>query len=153
MYNFLLALHLLAAIVWIGGMVFCYFFLAPASETLGDSQRLTLWRNVFKRFFSWVWVSVVMLLGTGFVMIALLGGFTNLGVHIYTMMTLGILMMAIFKFVYVAPYKHLCRGVDEQKWEVAAFALGTIRKLVAINLILAALVVLSVTIIKDFTWI
>ena len=36
----------------------------------------------------------------------------------------GILMMVIFKFIYVAPFKHLCRGVDEEKWEVAEFALG-----------------------------
>jgi uncharacterized membrane protein len=54
-------------------------------------------------------------------------------------------MMAIFKFIYSAPFRHLCRGVEEEKWEVADFALGTIRQLVAVNLVLGLITVLAAT--------
>ncbi len=136
MIALLLVLHLLASVIWVGGMFFAYALLRPALGVLGSEQRLTIWSSTLKKFFPWVWLCIVVLLATGFVMISLMGGFDAIGGHIYIMMGLGIVMMAIFKFVYVAPYKHLCRGVEEQQWEVAAFALGTIRKLVATNLIL-----------------
>ena len=55
---------------------------------------------------------------------------------------MGVIMTALFKFTFVAPFKHLVRGVDEGKPEVASYALGTIRKLMMTKLILgvAALV-------------
>jgi len=141
-----LTVHVLASVVWVGGMFFAYVLVRPAlgaidQGTLNSEQRLVIWVSVFKRFFPWVWLCIVMLLASGFLMISLMGGFASIGNHVYIMMGLGVLMMAIFKFIYVAPFKHLCRGVEEQKWELAAYALGTIRKLVATNLILGFLTI------------
>ena len=129
-------LHILAATIWIGGMFFAYVLLRPALGTIDPNQRLTIWANTLKKFFPWVWLCIVTLLATGFLLISLMGGFSNAGIRVYTMMTLAVIMMAIFKFVYVAPFKHLCRAVEQQQWEVASFALGTIRTLVATNLVL-----------------
>jgi len=45
------ALHLLAAIVWVGGMFFAHLVLRPAAMELEPAQRLALWLRVFDRFF------------------------------------------------------------------------------------------------------
>lgn len=142
MISLLLVLHVLAAVIWIGGMFFAYALLRPALGSVDKEQRLTIWSLTLKKFFPWVWLCIVVLLASGFIMISLMGGFTVIGARVYMMMGLGIVMMAIFKFVYVAPFKHLCRGVEEQQWEVAAFALGTIRKLVATNLVIGISVII-----------
>lgn len=48
-------IHLLAAIVWVGGMFFAYMVLRPAAvEVLEPPARLRLWNVVFRRFFPWV---------------------------------------------------------------------------------------------------
>ena len=46
-----LLLHLLAAVVWVGGMFFAYVALRPAAAQLEPPARLTLWVGVFKIFF------------------------------------------------------------------------------------------------------
>ncbi len=69
-------------------------------------------------------------------MIALLGGFGAVGPHIHLMLGLGIVMMLIFAHVYVSPYGRLTRFVEQKDWKAAGAALGQIRKLVALNLVL-----------------
>ena len=54
-----LALHLLAALIWVGGMFFAYLILRPSLLGWEQRQALRLWRQVFERFFRWVWVAVV----------------------------------------------------------------------------------------------
>ena len=47
-----LAIHLLLALLWVGGMFFAYLVLRPVAATeLEPPQRLPLWRGVFSRFF------------------------------------------------------------------------------------------------------
>ncbi len=142
MISIALTLHVLAAVVWVGGMFFAYLILRPALGTIDTDSRLNIWVSTLKRFFPWVWVCIITLLATGFLMISLLGGFSAIGWHVYIMMATGIFMMVIFKFIYAAPFKHLCRGVEEQKPEVAGYALGTIRQLVAVNLVLGLVTIL-----------
>ena len=52
-----ITLHLLAAVIWVGGMFFAYMALRPATGSLEPSIRLTLWSQTLKRFFPWVWIS------------------------------------------------------------------------------------------------
>lgn len=150
MLSFSLTLHILAAVIWVGGLFFSYVLLRPAlatidAETMSNPQRLLLWSRVLKKFFPWVWMCIVILLASGFLMISLMGGFSEVGNHVYIMIFLGIVMMGIFKFIYVAPFKHLCRGIEEENWEVAAYAMGTIRQLVMVNLVLGFLTIVIAT--------
>lgn len=144
------ALHILSAVVWIGGMFFAYMFLRPVLGGREPAERLQIWSSVFARFFPWVFISIGVLFITGFYMIYRLGGFGAVGMYVYAMLGIAIVMTGIFKFVYVAPYAHLKRGVQEQNFKVAAFALGTIRKLVLTNLILGVAVIVVATTLK--TW-
>ena len=67
----LVALHVLAAVVWVGGMFFAYMVLRPSAGPLQSDTRLKLWHRVFQRFFPWVWASIILLLVSGYGMIFL----------------------------------------------------------------------------------
>jgi len=50
-------LHVLGAVIWVGGMFFAYMALRPAAASLLEpAQRLPLWQETFRRFFFWVWL-------------------------------------------------------------------------------------------------
>ena len=72
----LIALHLLAAVVWVGGMFFAYMALRPVAATLLEPpQRLPLWTQTFMRFFPWVWLAILLLTATGYTIVfAVFGG-------------------------------------------------------------------------------
>ena len=73
-------LHVIAVVIWVGGMFFAYMFLRPAAAAqLEPPARLTLWAGVFSNFFPWVWSCIVVILATGFWMIfAVFGGMGTL---------------------------------------------------------------------------
>lgn len=135
-------IHLLAALIWVGGMFFAYVVLRPAAvETLEPPQRLRLWDSVFRRFFGWVWGAVGALLVTGFYLIYLYGGIAHVPRHVHIMLTLGLAMMAVYGYVFFACYVPLSLHVAKQRWKEAGELLGKIRKLVAVNLALGLLTV------------
>ncbi len=140
--SILVALHALAAVVWVGGMFFAYMVLRPSAGPLDAPTRLALWRRVFGRFFPWVWASITVLLGTGYTMLFLgFGGFAGAGLHIHVMQGSGILMMLLFLHLFFAPWRRFARAVDEGAFAEAAPALNQIRLIVAINLVLGLITV------------
>ena len=130
-----LTLHILGAVVWVGGMFLAYMVLRPVTGTLEPPARLSLWRGVFERFFPWVWASIVALLLSGYGMLFLaLGGFAGAGVHVHIMNLTGLVMMALFLHLYFAPWRRMQRALDAGDNAAAAQQLGQIRMIVAINL-------------------
>lgn len=142
-----LALHALAAVVWVGGMAFAYFFLRPvAGQVLQGPARLILWSGVFARFFPVVWISIVVLLATGYYMVlGPLGGFAAVGLHIHAMHGLALLMAAVFLHLFFAPWRRFRRAVTRMENDQAAAELNRIRWMVAGNLVLGIIVVLVAT--------
>jgi uncharacterized membrane protein len=127
-------LHILGFTVWVGGMFFAYMALRPVAATvLQAPQRLQLWNGVFSKFFFWVWISVLLVLASGLHMMALIG---KPPVYVLVMLVLGVAMMLIFAHVFFGPYKRLQRAVSAEDWPAGGIALGQIRSLVGINLIL-----------------
>ena len=132
-------LHMLGIVVWVGGMFFAYIVLRPAAvNALEPPHRLRLWVETLGRFFQWVWVSVAIILGTGVHMIMALGG-VNAPLHARTMTILGVIMMMIFAHVAFAPYAQLRRAVAASDWPAGGAALGRVRRLVGVNLVLGAI--------------
>lgn len=139
--------HLLAVLIWVGGMFFAHMVLRPAAaETLDPPQRLKLMEAVFHRFFTWVWGAIGAILATGFYLIYLYGGFANLALHVHIMLTLGLAMVAIFGYIFFVCYVPFSAHVAKQHWKEAGEILATIRKLVALNLVLGLLIVCAVAI-------
>ncbi len=135
-------LHVLSVVIWVGGMFFAYVALRPAAvQTLEPPQRLPLWAATFERFFPWVWLAVIALLGSGLYLIAVYGGFGAVGLHIHAMFALGVVMMLIFARVYFAPFRRLKTSVAAQEWKSAAAALARIRALIGINLSIGIIII------------
>ncbi len=133
-----LPLHLLAAIIWVGGMFFAYMALRPVAATLLEPpQRLPLWSQTFGRFFPWVWAAIVLLPVTGLWMIFMeFGGMKNSGGHIHLMLTLGTVMILLFLHVFFVPYRRMNAAIARAELAAAGKHLGQIRRITGINLIL-----------------
>ncbi|MBS3805594.1 MAG: CopD family protein [Oleiphilaceae bacterium] len=141
--SLMIALHTLAAVIWVGGMFFAYTALRPAAaKTLEPSQRALLWCRALSLFFRWVWGSIVVLLVTGYGLIGALGGMANVGWHVHAMQALGLLMMLLFLHIYFAPYRRLKLAIEAEDTPEASRRVGQIRMFVAINLILGLIVVI-----------
>ena len=138
----LVALHALAAVVWVGGMFFAYMVLRPSAGPLEPPLRLALWQRVFRRFFPWVWLSIILLLVSGYAMLFLrFGGFAGAGPHIHVMQVTGILMMLLFFHLFFVPWRRFSHAVETGTFPEAAKALNQIRRIVAINLVLGLVTV------------
>ena len=61
----LFILHLLAAILWVGGMAFAMLVLRPSLAVLEPPQRLALHAQVFRRFFLMIWHAMPIAVLTG----------------------------------------------------------------------------------------
>ena len=141
-------LHLLAVIVWVGGMFFAHFFLRPAVQSLQPPDRVQLMHRVLKRFFAMVMVLVVVVLASGVGMIgsihamaAAAGGKFNMPVSWIVMSALGLVMMAVFGHIRFALFKRLDAAVQAKDWPAGGKALESIRKWVAFNLALGLVIV------------
>jgi len=135
-------IHLLAALIWVGGMFFAYVVLRPAAvEVLEPPQRLRLWDAVFRRFFIWVWGAVATLMISGLYLVYLYGGIAHAARHIHIMLAVGLAMMVIYGYVFFACYVPFNLHVAKQRWKEAGQMLGKIRKLIAVNLALGLLTV------------
>jgi uncharacterized membrane protein len=130
-------LHILATVVWVGGMFFAHNCLRPVVlAQLEPPQRLRLWNGVFGRFFPWVWLSVAVLIGSGQILVVGMGGMAAVPYPIHIMVGIGYLMSVIFAFIYFAPYPRLRQAVAAEDWPAGGQALNLIRKLVMTNLVL-----------------
>ena len=141
MITLALTLHLLSAVIWVGGMFAAYMCLRPAAGPLEPPQRLALWRGFFQKFFPWVWVSALLLLVTGYwMLVAHFGGFKGAPLYINLMQMLGLVMVALYLWLLHGPWLKFKRAVDAQNWPAAGGQLNRIRQIIAVNLPLGLVV-------------
>jgi uncharacterized membrane protein len=134
--------HILAAVVWVGGMFFAHQVLRPAAAAFDPGPRLMLWSRVLGRFFAWVFAAIVLLLLSGYVLVFVLyGGFRGVTLYVQLMMGLGVLMMLLFLHLYFAPWRRFRLAVARQDWVEGGRQLGQIRAIVTVNLVLGLVVV------------
>ncbi|QAY92023.1 CopD family protein [Pseudomonas sp. ACM7] len=142
-FGLVYTLHVLSALVWVGGMFFAWMVLRPAAmKALEGPARLKLWVEVFQGFFRWVWVAVVLLPVSGVGMIHLqYSGFEAAPRYVQVMMGLYVVMTALFIRIQALLLPELRTAVAAQDWPTGAATLGKIRKLVGINLIVGLVLV------------
>ncbi len=133
-----IALHLLSAVVWIGGMFFAWMCLRPvAGSLLQPPERLPLWQQTLKRFFLWVWLAVILLPTTGaWLTLQMYGGMKDAPLYIHLMAGMGIVMILIYLHVFFAPYRRLRLALVDGDLPEAGKRLGQIRQLVGTNLLI-----------------
>ncbi len=138
-----LALHLLAAGLWVGGMFFAYVVLRPvAAAQLEPPRRLRLWEAVLGRFLVWVWVVAPLLPITGYHMVfGRFHGLASSPLYVHLMQALGWVMIALFLYVWFGPFRRLREAVAAEDWPAGGRALARIRRAVGINLLLGTVTV------------
>ncbi len=142
-----LALHVLSVVIWVGGMFFAHQVLRPvAASQLEPSQRLPLWSHIFARFFPWVWVSIALILATGYwMMFSRYGSMAGSPIFVHVMHGLGLIMMLIFMHVFFAPYRRLHDYVLGMRWQEGGKSLAQIRLLIGINLTIGLITIAVAT--------
>jgi uncharacterized membrane protein len=137
-----LVFHILAAVIWVGGMFFAHVLLRPAAGPLEPAVRLPLFRRVLGRFFPWVWVCIAVLLVSAYgVMVPRLGSYAHPPLHVQIMQVVGIIMILAFAHLYFAPWRRFQRELDAGNLPGAGKQLGQIRHIVLFNLVLGLIVV------------
>ncbi|MBL8329897.1 MAG: CopD family protein [Rubrivivax sp.] len=147
LYAALKTVHVLAIVLWVGGMVFAHFFLRPAVAALDPTVRVRLMHDVLGRFFQAVLAASLLTLASGVWMIGNVakqvvqsGGRFEMPMYWTLMTVLGVLMVAIFLHIRFALYRRLSRAVSASDWPAGGAALAQIRTWVSINLGLGVLV-------------
>jgi uncharacterized membrane protein len=142
--NALLALHILGAVVWVGGMAFALLVLRPSLAVLEPPQRLALHAQVFRRFFRYIWHAMPIMLLTGYAMLAAVpGGFSTASLAVNIMQALGLIMAVVFLVIFFGPWRTMRAAMDRKDNAAAAAAVDKIRQLVRVNLILGTVTVLA----------
>lgn len=136
-----LFIHLLCAAFWVGGMATMHFAVRPAAvATLEPPLRLRMMAATLRRFFVGVDASVTLLFVTGVTMILATGGFRGAHWRVEAMMSIAIVMAAIYVYIRASVFRALRRAVEESAWPKAASLLNTVRQLVGMNLVLGVVV-------------
>jgi uncharacterized membrane protein len=87
-------------------------------------------------------VAVITIPVTGYYMLfVVFNGMANVGLYVHVMHGLGLLMIAIYCYVYFVPYQGLKRAVAAQIWPEGKGHIDTIRKLVGINTVLGLITI------------
>jgi uncharacterized membrane protein len=129
-----LFVHIMSAVVWLGGMIFAHTALRPAAvQVLEPPQRLPLLSATLGRFFKLVAVAVIAIVATGFFMIKPKAG-APVPIGWWVMAVLGLVMAVNFAVIGMRLYPRLRRHVAQGAWPDAARALDPIRALVHMNL-------------------
>jgi uncharacterized membrane protein len=138
-WGWVLAVHVLCAVIWVGGMFFAYVVLRPSLAVLEPIQRIALHTQVFRRFFLIVWHVMPLILISGFAVLFLFyGGMAFVGWNVHVMMLLGLIMSAVFVLIVLGPYARFRRTTDRA---TAIACIDRIRKLIGVNLVLGLVTV------------
>ena len=149
-------IHLVAGILWMGGMAFMLLALRPAVLAHMEPQpRARLMGEVWRRFFAIVLLAIVALFVTGG---SLYGSAfraareaTGVGSILRgwnVMLGMGVLMMLIFGHIYFAGFKKFQRAVAAGEWPLAAKAAAQIHTLVVANFVLGWLAIAAVRLVR-----
>lgn len=136
------ALHILAAVLWVGAALTLHLFVRPALVSLAPGPRLATMNRIFAGLFPAVALAICVLYASGLWLVkARYGGFADAPPPVHIMAALGTIMTAIFIVIWFGPWKRMKAALLLTDLAGAARALGLIRRLVLINLLLGCLVV------------
>ncbi len=137
MLPLLIALHVVAAALWIGGVFFAFMVLRAAAPP-EPALRLATLARAFTRFFPWVWVFIGTLVFTGYAMLAE-------GVPkpwpVRAMEGVGWLMFALFAVLSLRLLPQFRRALAAGDLPAAAVAVARMRMLIGTNLLLGIVLI------------
>jgi uncharacterized membrane protein len=100
MYSTLVVLHILAAVTWIGGMIFLSLVLAPLVRgRKAAPEFMALFRSAALRFRPIVWVALAVLLATGPMLLSLRGVQVSSPTSWTGIVTVKLMLVALLLFL------------------------------------------------------
>ncbi len=144
------ALHLLATVMWIGGMAYTAVVLMPAAQGLEPGPRGQLMGAVAKRFSIVAWSSIVLLLITGLIKTPtemLLDTTSPYGVVLtvkHALVLIMIIIASVITFSVVPKTRALAPAPGERPAPGFIKAQQQLKMFATINLVLGLLVLLCV---------
>jgi uncharacterized membrane protein len=143
-----LPLHILAIVVWLGGLFCMSVMVSPAGRDLDATAIAFHWQRVLARFFTWAWIALLLIVATGIALVQVrFGGFSNMPALHRANTAIGVPAIALFAYVFLVPWRRYCRSIAKSEWSAAERLLGHVRIVLAIILVLG--VVASVISIVD----
>jgi uncharacterized membrane protein len=137
-WGLVLAVHIVCAVLWVGGMFFALAVMRPSLVVLEPPQRLALHREVFRRFFLVVWHAMPLILLSGYTLLfGEYGGFATAAWNIHLMHLLGLIMAAVFILIFFGPYARFRRGEGG--------AVERMRRLIVLNVALGLITIVVAT--------
>jgi uncharacterized membrane protein len=151
LYASLKAVHLLAVVLWVGGMAFTLYCLQPAAKLLEPGSRVPLMHAVLRRFLALAAIAAAVIVVTGATMIGLAwsaaaraGLAFNMPLDWYAMVALFLVMLAVFVHIRAVLFRRLAAAVAAKRWPDGAAALAAMRWEVTLNLVLGIFIVFIV---------
>ncbi|RAI60168.1 CopD family protein [Roseicella frigidaeris] len=130
----LYVLHLLGAVLWVGGMAFALLALRPALARLEPAQRLAVHEEALRRFLRLVWHAMPAMLLTGYALLfGWYGGFAGAGWHIHAMHMLALAMAGIVLALATGPWKAFRAARARADLAAAATEMDRVRQLILLN--------------------
>ena len=100
MYSTLIVFHILAAVTWIGGMIFLSLVLAPLVRgRKAAPEFMALFRSAALRFRPIVWVAIAVLLATGPMLLSLRGVQVSSPTSWTGIVTVKLMLVALLLFL------------------------------------------------------
>ena len=140
-YALLKLVHVLAVVLWVGGMAFAHFFLRPAVQAMEPPHRLALLQRVLQRFLAAAGWAVLAVLASGAGLLAMASAGFVMPWAWSAMAAIGSGMAVIYAVVRFMFYPRLARAVAAQDWPAGGAAMAAIRLWVGINLALGVLTI------------
>ena len=131
-----LVLHMIAAIVWVGGVFFVRAVLLPSLDEWDAAERYAVLARVLPVFFRTVWGAVAVLLVTGYgvLLFGYSDGLGGGGIHVDIMQVLGWVLIAAFAYLDFGPFRFFLRARAAGDFDRATAKLASLRKGFAVTM-------------------
>ena len=137
------ALHVLAVVVWVGGMAFALFVLRPGLAALAPPQRIAVLARVFARFLPLVGAAILVIVASGAAMLLALPSLRGLGWGLHVMTGVGVVMIVVYAVLWLRLNPRLQKAAAAEDWPGAAAVAESMRRAVLLNLVLGIVVIVA----------
>jgi uncharacterized membrane protein len=109
-----LPVHIVAIIIWFGGLFLIAVVLGPTTRPLAQNARVALWHRLLSRFFLWGTLALVAIVASGIAIVQLrFGGFAHMpAVHRWNML-IGVPAIALYLYALLVRWTR-CRSATDR---------------------------------------
>jgi uncharacterized membrane protein len=140
-------IHMIAIIVWLGGLFLLTVVLGPTIRDMAPTARASIWYRVLSRFFVWGSIALAAIVASGIAVVRLrFGGLSGVpAIHQWNMIV-GIPAIGLYVYAQLIPWRTCRRATAVDDWILAEKSISRIRTLfgIALTMALVAAVVSSV---------